>query len=380
MIIRSFGRLRDGSPAGLYILRNSKGMSAAVTNYGAALVSLNVPDRYGRMVDVVLGYEDAAAYEAGQGSLGGTVGRVANRIGHARFSLNGRDYELTANNGENALHGGRDPYEKRLWEVKVPFSKASSGDIMNAYASESISDGASKQAIDNLSDGQITFCLDSPDGDQGFPGDLHLEVTYKLTDNGALIIYYKAEAGADTPIGFTNHSYFNLNGHSSGSVLGHEAEIRADYYTATDNGLLPTGELVDVTGTPMDFREFRRLGAEIDADYDALRFGGGYDHNFVVDKYYEGSDTAKFKEVASLISHDTGIIMKVLSDMPGLQLYTANGLHGQVGKDGVVYEPRSGVCFETQFWPDTVNKEYFPGGILRAGETFRSKTAYLFSI
>lgn len=384
MIIRNFGKLSSGKDAGLYILRNNRGMSAAVTNYGAALVSLNVPDRNGRMIDVVLGYEDAAGYEAGHGSLGGSIGRVANRISNASFTLNGREYQLTANEGLNTLHGGRDPYNHRLWDVRIPFTKVNSGDLMNAVASESISDGVSKQASDNLSDSQITFCLDSPAGDQGFPGNMHLEITYRLTDSGALEIIYEAESDADTPIGFTNHSYFNLNGHDSGSVLGHEAQIRADYYTATDNALIPTGALADVSGTAMDFREFKALGRDIDADYDALRFGKGYDHNYVVGDYPEGVEHEgagrECREIAALMSHDTGIIMKVLTDMPGVQMYTANGLHGQVGKGGTVYEPRSGVCFETQFWPDTVNKVNFPGGILRAGKKFISKTAYQFTV
>jgi aldose 1-epimerase len=336
------------------------------------------------MVDVVLGYEDAAGYETGHGSLGGSIGRVANRISDARFTLNGREYQLTANEGLNTLHGGRDPYNHRLWDVRIPFTKVNSGDLMNAVASESISDGVSKQASDNLSDSQITFCLDSPDGDQGFPGNLHLEITYRLTDSGALEIIYEAESDADTPIGFTNHSYFNLNGHDSGSVLGHEAQIRADYYTATDNALIPTGALTDVSGTAMDFREFKALGRDIDADYDALRFGNGYDHNYVVGDYPEGGEHEgagrECKEIAALLSHETGIIMKVFTDMPGVQMYTANGLHGQVGKGGTVYEPRSGVCFETQFWPDTINKVNFPGGILRAGKKFISKTAYQFTV
>jgi aldose 1-epimerase len=286
---------------------------------------------------------------------------------------------MTVNNGENALHGGRDPYYQRLWDVRIPFSKVGSGDLMYALASESISDGSSIQARSNLEDKQVTFCLDSPDGDQGFPGNLHLEVTYRLKDDNSLAIEYRAVSDADTPVGFTNHSYFNLSGHSSGSVLQHIAEIRADYFTPSDSGLLPTGAVQDVSGTPMDFREPKMLGADINSDYDALKFGNGYDHNYVVCDYAEAVYKPDFREIASLVSPDTGITMKVLTDMPGVQLYTANGLHGQVGKGGAVYEPRSGVCFETQFWPDTVNKRNFPGGILHAGETFRSETEYKFT-
>ena len=380
MIIRSFGNLSNGGTAGLYILRNKSGMTAAVSNYGASLVSLYVPDKYGKMLDVVLGYDDAAGYENGSGCIGGTIGRVANRIGGGSFTLNGKEYQLTVNNGDNTLHGGRDPFHKRLWDVRIPFSKVDSGDLMYAVASESISDGSSTQAKSNLEDKMVTFCLDSPDGDQGFPGNLHLEVSYRLTDSNSLVIEYNAVSDADTPIGFTNHSYFNLNGHNRGTVLQHIAEIKADYFTPSDSGLLPTGAVQDVSGTPMDFRVPKMLGADINSDYDAIRLGGGYDHNYVVCGYPDGKDIREFREIAALMSHDSGITMNVLTDMPGVQLYTANGLHGQVGKDGSIYEPRSGVCFETQVWPDTINKKNFPGGILRAGETFTSKTEYKFSV
>ena len=355
MIIRNFGKLEDEQSTGLYILKNNKGMSAVVTNYGASLVSLNVPDRNGTMVDVVLGYDNVTGYERGDAFLGGTIGRVANRIGKGRFTLNGREYRLTVNDGENTLHGGRDPYSLRLWDVKMPISSS---------------------ILDDTMDGKITFCLESPDGDQGFPGNLHLEVSYILSNEGSLIIEYKAISDADTPIGFTNHSYFNLNGHDSGSILGHVAQIKANQYTATDSGMLPTGALVNVEDTPMDFRKPKMLGADIHADYGALKFGKGYDHNYVVGGTGNGEG---FKEIARLFSHDTGIIMKVLTDMPGVQFYTANNLHDQAGKGGTVYGPHSGVCFETQFWPDTVNKESFPGGILRSGEIFISKTEYRFS-
>jgi aldose 1-epimerase len=372
MIIRDFGKIGSGKAAGLYILRNNRGMSAAVTNYGAALVSLNVPDRHGKMVDVVLGYEDAAGYETGHGSLGGSIGRVANRISNATLTLNGREYQLTANEGLNTLHGGRDPYNHRLWDVRIPFTKVNSGDLMNAVASESISDGVSKQASDNLSDSQITFCLDSPDGDQGFPGNLHLEITYRLTDSGALEIIYEAESDADTPIGFTNHSYFNLNGHDSGSVLGHEAQIRADYYTATDNALIPTGALTDVSGTAMDFREFKAPGRDIDAGYDALRFGKGYDHNWCL------NNGGKFAKVAQLVGDKSGITMEVYTDLPGVQVYTANFVENEPGKGGVVYDMRHGICFETQFYPDTPNHDNFPTSFFKAGEVYKTSTAYKF--
>ena len=370
----SFGKLSNGRTAGLYILRNNSGMSAALTDLGAALVSLAVPDRNGDLKDVVLGHDSAAGYEEGHGSIGATVGRVANRIGGARFALNGKEYYLTANNGPNALHGGRDPYSKRLWSVKIPFSEVSSRDILASSAPESISDGVSQVARSNVSNKKVVFCLDSPDGDQGFPGYLHIEVTYTLTDEGELHIDYLAKAGADTPLSLTNHSYFNLNGHDGGSILGHIVQIEAAGYTPSDSDLLPSGTVESVAGTPMDFRIPKSIGADIDADFIALRNGRGYDHNYVI-----AEEKGAYKEAASLYSRESGIRMEVLTDMPGLQFYTANFMKGEVGKDGVIYGPRCAACFETQYWPDSVNHENFPDCILPAGEEFRSRTTYKFS-
>lgn len=370
----SFGKLSDGRRAGLYILRNSNGMVVSLTDYGAAIVSIAVPDRNGDLVDVVLGHDDVSGYENGHGSLGAVVGRFANRIGGAGFSLNGTRYELTANNGPNALHGGRDPYSKRLWQVKIPFSEVSSKDIMGASAPESISDGVSSLARNNMSNKKITFCLDSPDGDQGFPGRLSVEVTYTLTEENEIHIDYRAVSDADTPLNLTNHSYFNLSGHDSGAVLDQIVQIHSGTYTATDSDLLPTGELVNIEGTPMDFRLPKSLGRDIDADFEALRIAGGYDHNYVTPAVAQG-----YCDIASLHSRVSGIHMYVYSDMPGLQLYTANSLKDEPGKGGAVYGPRSGVCFETQFWPDSVNNGEFPGGVVRAGEEFSSRTTFRFS-
>ena len=371
----SFGKLNDGRTAGLYILRNNSGMSAALTDYGAALVSLAFPDRNGKLRDVVLGHDDAGGYEEGQGYIGATVGRVANRIGGAKFTLNGREYGLTANNGPNALHGGRDPYSKRLWSVRIPFSEVSSGDILASHAPESISDGISQTARTNIANKRVVFCLDRPGGDQGFPGDLHIEVMYTLTDECELHIDYLAEAAADTPLSLTNHSYFNLSGHDSGSVTEHTVQIQAAEYTPSDPDLLPTGSVESVAGTPMDFRIPKTIGQDIDADFTALRNAGGYDHNWVI-----AHEKGAYREVASMYSRESGIRMEVLTDMPGLQFYTANFMDGEVGKDGAVYGKRSAACFETQFWPDAVNRENFPGGVISAGEEFRSRTTYRFSV
>ena len=374
-----FGKLADGRSAGLYILESSDGMRAAVTDYGAALVSLAVPDGKGRLRDVVLGHDDASGYETGSGHIGASLGRFANRIAGAGFELNGHTYELTANNGANCLHGGRDFFKNRLWGVKIDFTSVRSGDIMAAYASESISDKDPSRGLKGLHDDSITFCLDSPDGDQGFPGNMHIEVTYSLPGNGKLRIDYRAVSDADTPVSFTNHSYFNLNGHDSGTVMGHVARINAEYYTPVDAGLIPLEEPAPVAGTPFDFREDKMLGRDINADNEQIAFGGGYDHNFVIG---EEVGERTIQEAGILYSEDSGICMTVLTDMPGMQVYTANGLKEEPGKDGAVYGRRSAVCFETQFRPNAINStdpDVRKGCILKAGEEFISSTIYRFS-
>lgn len=377
-----FGKTADGRTAGLYILESPDGMRAAVTDYGAALVSLAVPDRKGVLTDVVLGYNDAAGYEAGSSYIGASIGRFANRIAGASFDLNGRTYGLTANDGANCLHGGRDFFNDRLWTVKIDFTSVRSGDIMSAYASESIADKDPSRGLRRLHDNQITFCLDSPDGDQGFPGNMHIEVSYSLPGNGRLRIDYKAVTDADTPVSLTNHSYFNLNGHDSGTVAGHVAKINAEYYTPVNASLIPIEEPAPVSGTPFDFREGKMLGIDIDADNEQIAFGGGYDHNFIIgDSACETADRT-IREAGVLCSYDSGICMSVMTDMPDMQMYTANGLNNEPGKDGAVYGRRSAVCLETQFRPDAVNSNdpaIRSACVLKAGEEFTSSTIYRFS-
>lgn len=377
-----FGKLEDGRSAGLYILESPDGMRAAVTDYGAALVSLAVPDRKGVMRDVVLGHDDVSGYVNGSGHIGASVGRYANRIAGARFELNGKEYELTANNGPNCLHGGRDFFRDRLWTVKIGFTSVRSGDIMAAYASESIADKDPARGMRGLHDNMITFCLDSPDGDQGFPGSMHIEVTYSLPGNGKLRIDYNAVSDADTPVSFTNHSYFNLNGHDSGTVMGHMLKINAEYYTPVDANLIPSGQPAPVAGTPFDFREAKMLGKDIKADDQQLAFGNGYDHNFVIGESASESADRSIKEAAVLYSDDSGICMTAMTDMPDIQIYTANGLNEEPGKDGAVYGRRGAVCLETQFRPDAVNSAdpaIRENCILKAGEEFSSTTIYRFS-
>ena len=240
MKIYDFGRLSDGRRAGLYILTNSNGMTASVTDYGATLVSLYVPDSTGVRRDVVLGHDDVKGYEVGRGTIGASVGRFANRIAGARFTIGARSFVLTANHGPNALHGGRDFYSKRMWTARIPFAKISARDIM-AGITESMNDGAAMRPGGSIGGDSITFCLDSPDGDQGFPGNLHVEVTYTLTDENELHIDYLARTDRDTALNLANHSYFNLGGHDSGSVLEHEVRINAGAFTPNDKWSLPTG-------------------------------------------------------------------------------------------------------------------------------------------
>ena len=394
MEIREFGKLKDGRNASLYVLRNTNGMAAAVTDYGATLVKLIMPDRDGELRDVVLGHDDVSEYETGHGSIGATVGRFANRIGGACFTMNGKTYELTANNGPNALHGGRDPYSKRLWQAKIPFGRINTNEIYKQYAIESLNDRWPVNAQNSLDGDTVTFSLDSPDGDQGFPGDLHIEVTYTLTaDNELHIDYCAVLAGnAATPLNLTNHSYFNLSGHDSGTVYDQTVQINAEQFTPNDSWSLPTGELKDVAGTPMDFRKAKRIGQDIHAEDEQIEIGCGYDHNFVLDGWKEkaiepeepsvkrAEGQCRYRECAALYSAESGILMTVLTDLPGMQLYSGNHLGGELGKGLASYMDGAGICFETQFWPDAVNKEDFPGGVLRPEEEFRSRTTYRFSI
>ena len=394
MEIREFGKLKDGRNASLYVLRNTNGMAAAVTDYGATLVKLIMPDRDGELRDVVLGHDDVSEYETGHGSIGATVGRFANRIGGACFTMNGKTYELTANNGPNALHGGRDPYSKRLWQAKIPFGRINTNEIYKQYAIESLNDRWPVNAQNSLDGDTVTFSLDSPDGDQGFPGELHIEVTYTLTaDNELHIDYCAVLAGnAATPLNLTNHSYFNLSGHDSGTVYDQTVQINAEQFTPNDSWSLPTGELKDVAGTPMDFRKAKRIGQDIHAEDEQIEIGCGYDHNFVLDGWKEkaiepeepsvkrAEGQCRYRECATLYSAESGILMTVLTDLPGMQLYSGNHLGGELGKGLASYMDGAGICFETQFWPDAVNKEDFPGGVLRPEEEFRSRTTYRFSI
>lgn len=339
---KEFGATKNGEKASCYVLKNSKGMEAVVSDFGASLLKLYVPDKDGKTQDVVLGYETLEDYENGGDSLGATVGRVANRIGMAEFELNGKKYELTKNdNGKNALHGGIDFYNKRMWDVKEE------------------------------DDTHVVFALVSPDGDQGFPGEVKIEVSYTITEENELKIHYHAIPDQDTLLNMTNHSYFNLSGHASGTAWNAKVWIDADAFTETDAELIPTGTVVPVEGTPMDFRKEKVVEKEIGADYTPLKLAGGYDHNWVL-------NGKGFRKAASAESEETGIKMEVYTDLPGIQFYSGNFLAGSKGKEGAVYEKGYGICFETQYFPDAIHKENFESPITKAGEVYDTTTVYKF--
>ena len=346
---KEFGATKNGEKASCYVLKNSKGMEAVVSDFGASLLKLYVPDKDGKTQDVVLGYETLEDYENGGDSLGATVGRVANRIGMAEFELNGKKYELNGkkyeltknDNGKNTLHGGIDFYNKRMWDVKEE------------------------------DDTHVVFALVSPDGDQGFPGEVKIEVSYTITEENELKIHYHAIPDQDTLLNMTNHSYFNLSGHASGTAWNAKVWIDADAFTETDAELIPTGTVVPVEGTPMDFRKEKVVEKEIGADYTPLKLAGGYDHNWVL-------NGKGFRKAASAESEETGIKMEVYTDLPGMQFYSGNFLAGSKGKEGAVYEKGYGICFETQYFPDAIHKENFESPITKAGEVYDTTTVYKF--
>lgn len=346
-IKEAFGRMPDGRTVHKYTLKNENNVTASFLDLGAIWQSMRVPDREGRFADVVLGYDSVDCYLAGSAHLGEIVGRNANRISGGHFELNGKSYALTVNNGPNNLHSGNDFYRSRLWEARA----------------EENGEGVS-----------VCFTLESPDGDQGFPGNLRVSVTYVLTGTDELFIRYCGVSDADTVFNMTNHAYFNLAGHDSGCAMGQSVLLNADGFTPADEVSIPYGEIRPVKGTPMDFTQMKEIGRDIGADYEPLIFGSGYDHNWVVNRSGEGTVLA-----AKAWDPASGRAMEVWTDLPGVQFYTANYLDGSLpGKDGAVYGKRHGYCFETQYYPDAVNKPQFPSPVIRAGEEKRTETVYKF--
>lgn len=337
MTVKPFGLLASGEQAHLYAIRCGE-LEAAITDFGATLVSLWVPDRQGNRADVVLGFESANAYAASDAFLGATVGRNANRIGSASFTLNGKEYFLEKNNNGNNLHSGSDSYAFRVWKV-TEHREAS-----------------------------VSLMLESPNGDQGFPGKAKLRVTYTLEHPGILRITYDGICQADTVFNLTNHSYFNLAGHEHGHrAMEQILSMSARAYVAVDKDGIPTGEMQPVEGTPMDFRSPKPISRDIGADFAALHRMGGYDHCYEV-----------FCSPCAILSDPiSGRTMSVVTDCPGFQFYTANDLQ-ETGKNGAVYGHRSGVCLETQFYPDALHHPQWAQPVAKAGEHYHSETKYIF--
>lgn len=343
--VSDFGTLQDGRSAKLYTIANSKGMSIEVTDFGATLVGAVVPDKAGRCQDVVLGYSDVTDYAKNGGYLGATIGRSGNRIGGAKFSINGVEYLLDKNENGNNLHSGNAGYDRVIWNAKVDEGESS-----------------------------VAFSRHSPDGEQGYPGNFDVTVTYTLTEDNEIKINYRGKADKDTIANMTNHSYFNLDGHDSGTILEHSVWIDAEGITAVDKESIPTGEIRAVDGTPFDFRTAKTIGRDIEKDDVQLKMGGGYDHNFVLNP---GEGLRKIAEVTAPVSKRK---MEVMTDCVGVQFYTGNFIEDSwIGKDGKAYGKRGGFCLETQFFPDAIHHENFASPILKAGEEYCTTTIYRFT-
>jgi aldose 1-epimerase len=342
-----FATTPAGQPVELFTLTNPRGMEVRAITYGGIILSLRTPDRDGRLGDIVLGYDSLDGYLRKTPYFGAIIGRYGNRIAGGRFTLDGRTYPLATNDGPNHLHGGVRGFDKVVW---------------------------AGEPLDTDSAVGVVFTYASPDGEEGYPGTLHARVTYTLTDDGRLIVDYRATTDQATPVNFTQHTYFNLAG--AGDILGHELMIVADRYTPVDATLIPTGELASVEGTPFDFRTPTTIGARIGADHVQLRNGLGYDHNFVLDR-----DGPGLMHAARVVEPTSGRTLDVWTTEPGLQFYSGNFLDGSItGKGGRVYAHRTGFCLETQHFPDSPNQPAFPTTIVRPGEEYRSRTVIGFGV
>jgi aldose 1-epimerase len=342
----AFGKMPTGEAIELYTLANASGMQASIINYGGTLVSLLVPDRTGKASDIVLGFDNLAGYLTAHPFFGALVGRYANRIGHARFALNGVTYNVPKNDGENSLHGGTKGFDKRVWKGR------------------DVSAGAHALELKYV----------SKDGEEGYPGNLSVTVVYTLGASNELKIDYSATTDKPTVLNLTNHSYFNLAGQGQGDILKHQVTLSADRFTPVDSGLIPTGELRPVNGTPFDFRKATAIGARIEQNDEQLKLGKGYDHNWVVN-----GNAGSMRLAARVEEASSGRVLEVHTDQPGIQFYTGNFLDGTIkGKGGKVYGHRSGLCLETQHFPDSPNKPSFPTVELKPGQTFHSTTIFRF--
>lgn len=336
-----------GKQTNLYVLKNKGGVQAVFTNYGARWVSLLLPDKAGVVTDVVVGLTSVDAYKnAEEPYYGATVGRYANRIANGLFTLEGKEYRLAQNNPPNHLHGGIEGFQYKVWDVT------------------------------EHNDSSITFTYLSPDGEEGYPGNLQVTAVYTLTDANEVSVDFEASTDKTTVLNLTNHAYFNLNGQGSGDVLQHTLMINADRYTPMDATSIPLGELANVEGTPFDFRTPTAIGARIDQDNEQLKNGGGYDHNFVLNK---SGDAASLAAIAT--GDKSGIQMEVYTTEPGIQLYTGNFMAGKhILKGGFKDEKRNAFCLETQHFPDSPNQPQFPSTVLQPGQTFTSHSVFKFSV
>lgn len=344
MKTEAFGSIQSGKKATLYILENKNHTVVKVTDFGATLVSVLFADKDGVMKDMVLGYDDAASYEKGTSCFGATIGRNGNRIKDARFTIDGKEWVIEANENNNSLHSGKNGFNHLMWEMK------------------------------ESGDNYVTFYHYSSQEEQGFPGNMHVTVTYTLDDEDTVHITYNAKADADTVMNFTNHSYFNLAGHDSGVMLDQKLQLFADAYTPDeDSHSIPTGEIAPVAGTPMDFTTMKPIGQDINADFEQLHFTGGYDHNYVL-----SDKPGTMRQMAKAECDASGIAMDAYTECCGVQLYAGNFIGTQTGKGGVTYGDRHGFCLESQFYPNAVNEKNFPSPVVPANTEYHSETKYHF--
>jgi len=344
-----FGRMPDGQSVTMFTLTNANGVEVRTIDYGCTLVSIRVPDRQGKLADVILGCDTLEGYLANRSYVGAVCGRYANRIGEGRFTLEGREYVLAVNNGVNHLHGGKRGFDKYVWAAEPAQGAEGTG---------------------------IVYRHVSPDGDESYPGTLHVRVTYTLNDRNELAVEYHATTDKTTIVNLTNHAYFNLAGAGTGTIVDHEIAIHADYFTPVGPTLIPTGELASVDESPFDLRRSTRIGARIDETHEQLQRGRGYDHNFVLRRA-----NGELVHAARLVDPASGRQMDVHTSEPGMQFYSGNYLDGSiVGKGAVPYTARYGLCLETQHFPDTPNKAHFPSAVLRPDSEYRSRTVFTFGL
>ncbi len=345
----NFDKIVNGKQVGVYVLSNSQGIEATFTNYGQRLISLLVPDRDGHFKDIVLGFSSLEKYQkAHERYFGSVIGRYANRIAHGKFSLDDEEYLLAVNNGPNHLHGGPQGFHEVIWEAQ------------------------------QINDQWLEFTRTSPDMEEGYPGKLHAKVSYQLSNDNELKISYEARTDKKTPLNLTHHSFFNLKGEGEGSIEEHVLEINAQYYTPVNEQLIPTGKLANVSGSPFDFTQAKRVGQDLQESNQQLTFGVGYDHNYVLHDSPKNADGLVF--AARVSEPESGRVMEVYTNEPGMQFYGGNFLSGQdIGKSGKPYLKREAFCLETQHFPNSPNQPAFPNTILSPGEVFRSHCTYKFS-